>query len=749
MFDASDNNKSSDKMEEINIDLEEPSNDINYLLESLNGLIFTYDTQEKFTYLNAKLLKLLGYEPKNIIGRYVLDFVVDIEKEKVQAEMRSRLDFGAEASYELSLITKDSTCRIFRINSAPLIKNGEIQGGIVIVEDITESKQLEDALNKKNAQMQVITENMEVLVAQVDLAGKYISVNSSYKCILGYDSQNLLGQTFYAFLHPDDTAAVSAVFLQAINNKSIERMEYRFLCANGTYLWLETVGDVLLENGQVCGGILASRDISIRKEAEKALKETRQRMVDIIEFLPDATLVIDLEGKVIAWNRAMEKTTGIKAADMLGKGDYEYALPFYGIRRPILIDLVLHPGIKPERVYGAVYREGNILVGESLCSALGESGEYMWGTARTLYNTSGQLTGAIESIRNITDRKAAEKELLETRQRMADIIEFLPDATVVIDLESKVIAWNRAVEKMTGIKAADMLGKGDYEYALPFYGVRRPTLIDLVLHPDSELEQKYESIHQEDQILAGESFCPNIGKSGEYLFGTASTLRNTSGKRIGAIESVRNITDKKNAEFELKNSYETVRHILEGTVNALSMTAEKRDPYTAGHQRRVADLACAIAKEMGICEEDMETIRIGAILHDLGKMFIPNDILSKPGELNDIEMLMIKTHPQAGYDIVKPIAFHHLIGQIILQHHERLDGSGYPNGISGSDIIMEARIIAVADVVEAMTFHRPYRSALGLDRALEEIKQNKGTRFDLDVVQACLALFTNKGFKFE
>jgi len=202
-------------------------------------------------------------------------------------------------------------------------------------------------------------------------------------------------------------------------------------------------------------------------------------------------------------------------------------------------------------------------------------------------------------------------------------------------------------------------------------------------------------------------------------------------------------------EEERKRAKQKLQKTLEETIYALASAIEMRDPYTAGHQKRVTKLACAIAKEMGLSKEQIEGIRMAGLIHDIGKISIPSEILTKPGKLNDLEYSLIKTHPQAGYNILKGIEFPWPVAQIVLQHHERMDGSGYPQGLCGKDILLEARILAVADVVEAMSSHRPYRPAYGIDKALEEISKNKGILYDPEVVNACLRLFNQKGFKFD
>jgi putative nucleotidyltransferase with HDIG domain len=214
-------------------------------------------------------------------------------------------------------------------------------------------------------------------------------------------------------------------------------------------------------------------------------------------------------------------------------------------------------------------------------------------------------------------------------------------------------------------------------------------------------------------------------------------------------QSQRELAERKRMEEELQDSLERLRKALEGTIRAIALTVETRDPYTAGHQRRVADLARAIATEMGLSRDQIDGIRMAGVIHDIGKISVPGEILSRPGRLNVIEFSLIKTHPQIGYDILKTIDFPWPVAQIVVQHHERMNGSGYPAGLSGEEILLEARILGVADVVEAMSSHRPYRSALGIYRALEEISQNRGVLYDPEVVDACLKLFTEKGFKLK
>jgi putative nucleotidyltransferase with HDIG domain len=224
---------------------------------------------------------------------------------------------------------------------------------------------------------------------------------------------------------------------------------------------------------------------------------------------------------------------------------------------------------------------------------------------------------------------------------------------------------------------------------------------------------------------------PVLGQDGEYY---------------GRIWGFHDITERKQAQEKLESTLGNLRKAIGGTIQAIVQVVEMRDPYTAGHQRRVADLARSIATEMGLPADIIEGIRMAAVIHDIGKVAVPAEILSKPGRLTQNEFELIKDHPLTGYDILKHVEFPWPIAEIIYQHHERLDGSGYPRGLKGDDVLFEARIIALADVVEAMASHRPFRPARGIDAALGEIEEHRGTLYDAEVVDTCLKLFREMGY---
>jgi putative nucleotidyltransferase with HDIG domain len=229
----------------------------------------------------------------------------------------------------------------------------------------------------------------------------------------------------------------------------------------------------------------------------------------------------------------------------------------------------------------------------------------------------------------------------------------------------------------------------------------------------------------------------------------ASTPIHEKDHLAGTVVTFMDITERKHAEEALHQLLKKLRRNLMGTIQAMSSMVERRDPYTAGHEKRVSVLSRAIAHELGLPTDVIENIRIAASIHDIGKISVPAEILSKPGRLSDMEMKLIQMHSQTGYDILKDVDLPFPIAKIVLQHHERLNGSGYPQGVKIGEILFESRIVSVADVVEAMASHRPYRPALGIDTAFEEIEKNKGIFYDAVVVDACVRLFREKGFKLE
>ena len=332
-----------------------------------------------------------------------------------------------------------------------------------------------------------------------------------------------------------------------------------------------------------------------------------------------------------------------------------------------------------------------------------------------------------EVRKEITERKQAEEDLKKNEQFLNSILESVQDGVSVLDSDLTVRHVNGIMNKW-------------YKENLPLEGEKCHKVYHNADKPcdPCPILRCLESGKTEWNIVPG---LP--GSPVEWIELYSYPIKDSnSGKITGVVEFVRDITERKKAEERLKKT-------MDATIDTMSRIIEAKDPYTAGHQHRVCQLAIRIAQELNLSKDKIEGIKIASLIHDIGKVALPAEILSKPTKLTDIEFSLIKGHSQIGYDILKSIDFSYPVAQIVLQHHERLNGSGYPNNLKGNEIIMEAKIIGVADVVEAMSSHRPYRPALGMDKALEEIIQNRGTLYDPEVVDACLKLFKEKEFKFE
>ncbi len=333
-------------------------------------------------------------------------------------------------------------------------------------------------------------------------------------------------------------------------------------------------------------------------------------------------------------------------------------------------------------------------------------------------------------IRNNSIRigKLIEEKVRESEERYRSLFENSLDGIYRTTLRGKYIDANPALVEMLGYGSKDELLEIDIPTQLYFQKEDRPG-------PNQRNRIFETQLKKEDgSVVSVEINSRVICKDGKPVYYEGI---------------VRDITRRKIAEKKLKESYKKLHKTLNDTINVLASIVEARDPYTSGHQKRVASLATAISEELGLGRDKIEAMGTAALIHDIGKINIPASILARPGKISKIEFDMIKTHSQVGYDMIKRIEFPWPIADIILQHHERIDGSGYPKGLKGKDIKFEAKILAVADVVEAMASHRPYRPALGIDKALKEIKQGRGKLYDPKAVDACVRLFTKKKFDFD
>ena len=325
---------------------------------------------------------------------------------------------------------------------------------------------------------------------------------------------------------------------------------------------------------------------------------------------------------------------------------------------------------------------------------------------------------------------ASEEKLQESEEKYRSIFENTAEGIFQTTPEGRFISVNPAMARIHGFSSPEEM-------------VTSITNIGEQLYLNPEDRERYREI-LEGQGTVNSFEAQVYRKDGNIIWTSTSShvVKDASGKVLHFEGTVEEITERKQVEEKLRKS-------LVGTIQVISLMLETRDPYTAGHQKRVSSLARSIAQEMNLPNDTIGNIRMAGTIHDIGKLSVPAEILSKPTKLTDMEYSLIKVHPQTGYDILKDVELPFPIAKIVLQHHERLDGSGYPQGLKGEEIILEARIIAVADVVEAIASNRPYRPARGIDAALDEIRKNRGMLYDSAATDACIKVFKEKGFSFE
>ena len=353
---------------------------------------------------------------------------------------------------------------------------------------------------------------------------------------------------------------------------------------------------------------------------------------------------------------------------------------------------------------------------------------------RKLINTQRELQKLNEKLQQeIIERKQAEEEYRRLKDFNEDIVQNMTEGIAMEDAEGRITFINPAAANLLGYSPEELLGQ------------HWTVIIPLDQHPSVQAAN--------ERRMHGEVDCYElqlIRKDGARVPVLVSgSPRIKEGRFAGTLAVFTDITEYKQVEEELERSCKRLRKTFDEMAHALASAIRTRNPYTADHQRRVTQLATAIAREMGLSEEQIDGIRVAGLIHDVGKISVPVEILSNPDGITELEYGIVKAHPQIGYDILKTVEFPWPVAEIVLQHHERLDGSGYPQGLTGEEILLEAKILGVADVVDAMASHQPYRAARGLDKALEEISRNRGILYDPGAVGACLKLFKQRGFRFE
>lgn len=439
---------------------------------------------------------------------------------------------------------------------------------------------------------------------------------------------------------------------------------------------------------------------------------------NLLDGIEEACFEVDLRGNFTFVNRAAREMAGLGEGELTGKNSLQYAPPGTAKRLSDVFRKIYKTG-QPAEVsdYDFIGRGGGKRVLEL--------------TASLILDDRGQPAGFRGIGRDVTERNRV-KEVWRQYEFIANASK---DLMTLINRDYVYEAVNEAYARAHRLKREDVAGKTvtDLWGEASFNGIIR-SFIDRCLGGE---EVNYQAWFQ----------FPGLGM--RYFNVTYCPYRNERNEVTHAVVVSHDMTEHQKAEEALKQSLEELGRTLEETVASLASALEVRDPYTAGHQRQVAKLACAIAGEMGMEETKIHAIRLAALVHDVGKINVPTEILTKPGRLTSIEMGMIKLHSEVGFEILRHIPFPWPIARMVLEHHEKMNGSGYPGGLREGEILPESEVIAVADVVEAMSSHRPYRPALGIGAALGEIEKNRGILYSRPAVDACLRLFREKSFSFE
>ncbi|MDD3024223.1 MAG: PAS domain S-box protein [Syntrophomonadaceae bacterium] len=575
---------------------------------------------------------------------------------------------------------------------------------------------------------------------------RLIYVNIAFETITGYSQEECLHMQAWDFINPEYHDFVKEKALARQRGEiNPDRYETKILTKTGQSRWADFSTSVINLDGEMVSLGVAS-DITKRKIAEDALRESEQLLNNIINFLPDATLVVDLEGRVIAWNQAIERLTGVKSSDIIGRDNYEYALAFYGERRPILIDQVLETYRHSNKDNAAILEN---ITGEEYCSQIGESGAYLYGIAAPLYDVSGKMLGAIESMRDITEQKKAADEIiyLSKHDKLTGLYNraYFEQETNRMDNEAN-LPLTMIIGDVNGLKMVnDAFGhhKGDHllktvadifvssishkKAVIARWGgdefviLLPKTTEDLALKICADIKHK---------LTTQESFPVQVSIS----LGVAT--KKYSPQKISNISKEAEDRMYRNKLLESKSNRSSF-------INSLENTLWSRSHETQAHTQRVRKMVLTIGNYLDLPDSEISNLILLASLHDIGKIAIPNSILDKPGKLSAEEWELMKKHSEIGYRIALSSPELTNIADSILAHHERWDQTGYPLGIGGIDIPLNARILSIADACDVMLHGRPYQAKISLSETLNEVAKCAGTQFDPDLVKLFLHIMSN------
>jgi PAS domain S-box-containing protein/putative nucleotidyltransferase with HDIG domain len=725
--------------------------------------------ERAFGYTREELLRM---GPRDIDPRYT-----GIEVRRLLEADGAAASVHAERVFEARHRRRDGSEFEVEMRLSPFVTPDQQPLVIAIATDIGRRKLAEQALRESEEKFRLITTWAQDAIVILDDHGRVAYWNEAARRVFGFSAAEVAGRNLHELLAPagqhDSFHAGFERFRTSGTGPFLGRtMELPAMHRDGHEFPIEISVSAVQYRGQWHAiGIL--RDISERKRAEGA----RAELASIVTSSHDAIIARDLDGRVVTWNRGAERMFGYGADEMIGR-----LLDRLGTdARDHEVDELFDRVKRGEEVVNFETRR-RCRDGREIDVAL---------TLSPIRDAAGALTGVSTIARDITERRRAEAALhrvnraLMTLSSCNEVLIRAVDETGLLRDMCRVItgvggyrmAWvgvpehdgDRRVRPVaSGGHVDDFLERiriswGDGEFGGGPVGTAIRTRQPCVVH-DTQADPLFAPWRAVAAALGYHSVIalPLLDHSGgpfavlviyaadadAYDAEEVRLLNELAADLAFGIMTVRARVARDDALRERQLAQDRLRDSLVSTVEAIGATLEMRDPYTAGHQRRVAELAVAIARELDLPEQNVMGLHFGGLIHDIGKIQIPGEILAKPGRLTRIELEFIRSHSQAGYEVLKGIQFPWPVAQIVVQHHERIDGSGYPGGLRGDDILPEARILAVADVVEAISSHRPYRPTLGIEAALAEIGEHRGTRYDVDVVDVCVRLFRENRFAF-
>ena len=608
---------------------------------------------------------------------------------------------------------------------------------ITTILDITERRQAQEDLRASEAQKAAILNGISTNIALVDADLRILWANQAAALSSDMQPQEMVGQPCYAFWGDSLQPCAECPTVMAFQTAQPQR---KIVHTPDGRVWDEGGEPILDGQGNVVAVVEIAEDITERTAAQDALRESEEKYRRIAENINDVVWILDAQTLKFSYvSPSVERLQGFTPDEIVGSS---IDLVVSGPDRQAIADLVaeiladLDSGKEVSRVYTRELQQPR------------KDGSTVW-TEVAAYVGINDQTGLPELrgvSRDVSERVEASGALQVSEARYRNLWDSLDAGVVVHAPDTSILMSNATASRLLGLSDDQMRGKTAIDPAWAFLdesGIQIPVSdypVSRIIATGEELKNLPLGINRPDM---DEPVWAMV--NGRPVFDQAGQLTEV-------LISFIDISERKAAELKLveeqTRSLEQLQRSLSSIVEVVSRVVETRDPYTAGHELRVSELAVSIAHDMGMAPRDIEDIRIAALVHDVGKISVPAEILSKPGTLSPLEFQLIKNHPESGFEILSSADMDVAITEMVHQHHERCDGSGYPQGLGEEETLVGAKVLAVADVVEAMVSHRPYRPGLGVEVALAEIEQGAGTLYDARVSESCLRVFGDAGFEF-